>query len=168
MSILPAARHILPRGVAPSAARNTGPSWHGNCGSAPVWLRNVTFLLPGQVVRALITLLLLLLTFPAVAQVRIKDIADIEGVRDNQLIGYGLVVGLNNTGDKLSNAIFTRDTLVNMLQRLGVNTQDQTNQLQTKNIAAVMVAADYAKLPRRINGLLERCDALHNADHISS
>jgi flagellar P-ring protein FlgI len=99
-------------------------------------------------VRALITLLLLLLTFPAVAQVRIKDIADIEGVRDNQLIGYGLVVGLNNTGDKLSNAIFTRDTLVNMLQRLGVNTQDQTNQLQTKNIAAVMVTAELPPFSR--------------------
>jgi flagellar P-ring protein FlgI len=105
-------------------------------------------------VRAIFTLLLLLLTFPAVAQVRIKDIADIEGVRDNQLIGYGLVVGLNNTGDKLSNAIFTRDTLVNMLQRLEVNTQDQTNQLQTKNIAAVIVTADWVVLSRNFKQLL--------------
>lgn len=102
-----------------------------------------------RTVRALLALLLILLTTtPAWAQVRIKDIADIEGVRDNQLIGYGLVVGLNNTGDKLSNAIFTRDSLVGMLERLGVNTQDQTNQLQTKNVAAVMVTAELPPFAR--------------------
>jgi len=61
---------------------------------------------------------------PAGAQVRIKDIADVEGVRENQLIGYGLVVGLNNTGDKLDNAVFTRESLIGMLERLGVNTRD--------------------------------------------
>lgn len=69
-------------------------------------------------------------------------------MRDNQLIGYGLVVGLNNTGDKLSNAIFTRDSLVGMLERLGVNTQDQTTQLQTKNVAAVMVTAELPPFAR--------------------
>ncbi len=104
------------------------------------------------IVRAILSLLLILLAtsapIAAVAQVRIKDIVDIEGVRDNQLIGYGLVVGLNNTGDKLSNAIFTRDSLVGMLERLGVNTQDQTNQLQTKNVAAVMVTAELPPFAR--------------------
>ncbi len=79
---------------------------------------------------------------PAHAQVRIKDIADVEGVRDNQLVGYGLVVGLPGTGDKLNNAVFTRQSLVGMLERLGVNTRDLENQLQTKNVAAVMVTAD--------------------------
>jgi flagellar P-ring protein precursor FlgI len=77
----------------------------------------------------------------ASAQVRIKDIADVEGVRENQLIGYGLVVGLNGTGDKLDSAVFTRESLIGMLERLGVNTRDQVTKLSTKNIAAVMVTA---------------------------
>jgi flagellar P-ring protein FlgI len=79
---------------------------------------------------------------PAHAQVRIKDIVDVEGVRTNQLIGYGLVVGLNGTGDKLNNSVFTRESLVGMLERLGVNTRDQEANLQTKNVAAVMVTAE--------------------------
>ena len=78
----------------------------------------------------------------AMAQVRIKDITDIEGIRENQLVGYGLVVGLNGTGDSLNNAIFTRQSLIGMLERLGVNTQDQSAQLQTKDTAAVMVTAN--------------------------
>lgn len=82
-----------------------------------------------------------LLAAPAAADVRIKDIADIEGVRENQLVGYGLVVGLNGTGDKLDTAIFTRESLVGMLERLGVNTRDQIGKLETKNVAAVMVTA---------------------------
>src|SRR5271166_1236587 len=84
----------------------------------------------------------------AQAQVRVKDIADLEGVRSNQLVGYGLVVGLNNTGDKLNNAIFTRQSLIGMLERLGVNTRDQLAQLQTKNVAAVMVTADLPAFAR--------------------
>jgi len=79
---------------------------------------------------------------PAHAQVRIKDIVDVEGVRSNQLIGYGLVVGLNGTGDKLDNAVFTRESLIGMLERLGVNTRDQEAKLETKDIAAVMVTAE--------------------------
>ena len=73
------------------------------------------------------------------AQSRIKDLVEIEGVRDNQLIGYGIVVGLQGTGDGLRNSPFTRQTLEAMLERMGVNTRDQ--QLQTKNVAAVMVTA---------------------------
>ncbi|GBR40184.1 flagellar basal body P-ring biosynthesis protein FlgA [Neoasaia chiangmaiensis NBRC 101099] len=76
------------------------------------------------------------------ATVRIKDITDMEGVRANQLIGYGLVVGLNGTGDRLTNSIFTRETLISMLNRLGVNIRDQETQLQTHDVAAVMVTAD--------------------------
>ncbi|MCB1473415.1 MAG: flagellar basal body P-ring protein FlgI [Rhodobiaceae bacterium] len=71
---------------------------------------------------------------------RIKDLVDIEGVRENQLVGYGLVVGLNGTGDSLNNAPFTRQSLQAMLERLGVNTRDAT--LRTKNVAAVMVTAN--------------------------
>ncbi len=73
---------------------------------------------------------------------RIKDLAAIEGVRENQLVGYGLVVGLNGTGDTLNNAPFTKQSLTSMLERLGVNTRGSN--LRTVNVAAVMVTA---KLP---------------------
>ncbi len=72
-------------------------------------------------------------------QSRLKDIVEIEGVRDNMLIGYGLVVGLNGTGDSLNNSPFTRQSLVSMLERLGVNVRDSN--LNNKNVAAVMVTA---------------------------
>ena len=75
-----------------------------------------------------------LVSGPALAKSRIKDIVEFEGVRDNMLVGYGLVVGLNGTGDSLRNAPFTRQSLEAMLERLGVNTRD-TN-LNTKNVAA--------------------------------
>ncbi len=80
--------------------------------------------------------------------VRVKDIADIEGVRDNQLVGYGLVVGLNGTGDRLRNAVFTRQSLIGVLERLGVNTRDQENRLDTRNVAAVMVTANLPAFAR--------------------
>jgi flagellar P-ring protein precursor FlgI len=71
---------------------------------------------------------------------RIKDLADIEGVRDNMLIGYGLVAGLNGTGDTLQNSPFTRQALQTILERLGVNTRGAN--VNTKDIAAVMVTAN--------------------------
>ena len=71
---------------------------------------------------------------------RIKDLANIEGVRQNQLIGYGLVVGLNGSGDTLNNIPFTKQSLTAMLERLGVNIRGQT--LRTGNVAAVMVTAN--------------------------
>ncbi|HSV29970.1 MAG TPA: flagellar basal body P-ring protein FlgI, partial [Candidatus Omnitrophota bacterium] len=73
---------------------------------------------------------------------RIKDIADFEGVRDNLLVGYGIVVGLNGTGDSLNNIPFTKESLVGMLERLGVNIRGAGGtipSLQPKNVAAVMV-----------------------------
>ena len=75
----------------------------------------------------------------AAATTRIKDIADVEGVRDNMLIGYGLVVGLNGTGDSLGNSPFTQQSLTAMLERLGVNVRGEN--LNTGNIAAVMVTS---------------------------
>jgi flagellar P-ring protein precursor FlgI len=78
---------------------------------------------------------------PAFAASRIKDIVEFEGVRDNMLVGYGIVVGLNGTGDTLRNAPFTRQSLQAMLERLGVNVRDAGNDLNTKNVAAVMVTA---------------------------
>jgi flagellar P-ring protein precursor FlgI len=76
----------------------------------------------------------------AQAASRIKDLANVEGVRQNQLIGYGLVVGLNGTGDTLNNIPFTRQSLQAMLERMGVNIRGQT--LRTGNVAAVMVTAN--------------------------
>jgi flagellar P-ring protein precursor FlgI len=77
---------------------------------------------------------------PGGAASRIKDLANVEGVRQNQLIGYGLVVGLNGTGDTINNSPFTRQSLQAMLERLGVNIRGQT--LRTGNVAAVMVTAN--------------------------
>ena len=70
---------------------------------------------------------------------RIKDIVNIEGVRENQLVGYGLVVGLNGTGDSLGNSPFTEQSLIAMLDRLGVSVRGQN--MNTGNVAAVMVTA---------------------------
>jgi flagellar P-ring protein precursor FlgI len=82
---------------------------------------------------------MLLAAGPALAGSRIKDIVEFEGVRDNMLVGYGIVVGLNGTGDSLRNAPMTKQSLESMLERLGVNTRD--GNLNTKNVAAVMVTA---------------------------
>ena len=85
-------------------------------------------------------LLTLMVGFPAhAATSRIKDIVAVEGVRDNLLVGYGLVVGLNGTGDSIKNSPFTEQSLIGMLERLGVNVRDQ--QFKTNNVAAVMVTA---------------------------
>ncbi|MFH1805528.1 MAG: flagellar basal body P-ring protein FlgI [Pseudomonadota bacterium] len=83
------------------------------------------------------------------AQSRIKDIADFEGVRDNMLVGYGLVVGLNGTGDDLGDAEFTRQSMVGMLERLGINVRDQLDNIDSDNIAAVMVTATLPPFSRQ-------------------
>ena len=84
----------------------------------------------------------------AQAQVRIKDIASFEGVRDNHLIGYGLVVGLQGTGDSLNASPFTREAITGMLERLGVANLENT-QLNTANTAAVMVTSNLPPFARR-------------------
>ncbi len=95
-----------------------------------------------SIVGSLVLGLALVLAGPSLAKSRIKDVVAFEGVRENQLTGYGLVVGLNGTGDNLRNAPMTRQSLEAMFERLGVNVRD-TN-LNTKNVAVVMVTA---KLP---------------------
>ncbi len=78
---------------------------------------------------------------PAFAE-RIKDLASIQGVRTNQLLGYGIVVGLDNTGDQTTQTPFTTQAIGNMLSQMGVNlTADQASKLQLKNVAAVMITA---------------------------
>lgn len=91
---------------------------------------------------------------PVQAASRIKDITDFEGVRQNMLVGYGLIVGLAGTGDQLQiNAPFTQQSLVGMLERLGVNTRDSTGAVpitfNPKNVAAVMVTASLPAFSRQ-------------------
>ena len=90
---------------------------------------------------------------PATASVvRLKDLVEFDGVRGNDLVGYGLVVGLNGTGDGLRNAPFTEDILTNVLERLGVNVSGEA--LRTRNVAAVMVTASlqpFARVGGRID-----------------
>ncbi|WP_353859472.1 flagellar basal body P-ring protein FlgI [Azospirillum formosense] len=102
-------------------------------------LRAATVLRAVAMLAALAAALLALSAPASASSARIKDVVDVEGVRDNMLIGYGLVVGLNGTGDSLNNSPFTEQSLVGMLERMGVNTRG-TN-LRTKNVAAVMVTA---------------------------
>ena len=81
---------------------------------------------------------------------RIKDLVNVSGVRPNKLIGFGLVVGLANTGDQATNVFFSIQTMVNMLQKLGVTVpQNRINQLQFKNAATVMVTAELPPFARQ-------------------
>ncbi|MEK9679215.1 MAG: flagellar basal body P-ring protein FlgI, partial [Rhodospirillaceae bacterium] len=84
---------------------------------------------------------------PADASSRIKDVASFEGVRDNMLVGYGLVVGLNNTGDTLDDGHFTKQSLLAMLERLGVKPTQEG--LDSSNVAAVMVTASLPGFTRQ-------------------
>ncbi len=88
---------------------------------------------------ALVSICAFSLPNSAFAQSRVKDLIEVEGVRDNQLIGYGIVVGLKGTGDGLKSSPQTRQTIEAMLERLGVNTRGLD--MQSKNVASVMVTA---------------------------
>ncbi|MGD1876917.1 MAG: flagellar basal body P-ring protein FlgI [Kiloniellaceae bacterium] len=97
-------------------------------------------------------------------QSRIKDVADFEGVRDNLLVGYGLVVGLNGTGDDLKKAVFTRESLIGMLQRMGVNARD--TDLDSANIAAVMITAALPPFSRQGTRIDIQVSALGDAESL--
>src|SRR5450432_2766526 len=90
--------------------------------------------------RLLLVVLACLLQTQAFASVRIKDASSLRGVRDNQLIGYGLVVGLQGAGDTLRNSPFTEQAMQSMLDRMGINVRNTT--LRSRNVAAVIVTAD--------------------------
>ncbi len=79
--------------------------------------------------------------------VRVKDLADIEGVRSNQLLGYGLIVGLNRTGDRVQQNLYARQTLQNLLERMGISTDTAT--LKPENIATVLVTASLPPFARQ-------------------
>lgn len=85
-------------------------------------------------------------------EVRLKDLVDVEGVRGNDLVGYGLVVGLNGTGDGIKNSPYTEEALANLLERLGVNVQGE--QFRARNVAAVIVTSalpPFARVGSRID-----------------
>ena len=86
-------------------------------------------------------LALIMLALPGFAAVRIKDVTTLRGARDNQLIGYGLVVGLQSTGDTLRNVPFTEQAIQSMLDRMGLNMRGSS--LRNRNVAAVIVTADF-------------------------
>ena len=91
---------------------------------------------------AMLAVCFLPLTLPVAHAERIKELASVQGVRNNQLIGYGIVVGLDNTGDQTTQTPFTTQAIGNMLSQMGVNlTTEQATKLQLKNVAAVMVTA---------------------------
>ena len=102
----------------------------------------------------------------AFADARIKDITDVEGVRENQLIGYGLVVGLNGTGDKLTTILHPR-IAGRELERLGVNVRDQVCALSTKNLAAVMVTAELPAFARSGSRVDVSVSALGDAKNLT-
>ena len=100
----------------------------------------------------LLILLLFVPTFAFSAPIRIKDLVEFDGVRGNDLVGYGLVVGLNGTGDGMRNAPFTEEIMTNLLERLGVNVNGE--QFRPKNVAAVFVTAalpPFARMGGRID-----------------
>lgn len=100
--------------------------------------------------RLALALLVLLAAIPALAgSVRVRDLVDFDGVRGNDLVGYGLVVGLNGTGDSLRNSPFTEEIMSNVLERLGVNVSGE--QLRTRNVAAVFVTAELTPFARAGN-----------------
>lgn len=85
---------------------------------------------------------------PAAHAERLKDIASVQGVRENQLLGYGLVVGLDGSGDQTTQTPFTVQSVISMLQNMGVNLPANTTSLQLKNVAAVMVTASLPAFAR--------------------
>ena len=106
--------------------------------------------------------LCLLLPAPAVASSRIKDLTNVESIRDNPLVGYGLVVGLDGSGDTLKNSPFTTQSLQSMLERLGVNVRGNTS-LNAKNVAAVMVTASMPPFSTQGNRIDVQVSALGDA-----
>lgn len=105
-----------------------------------------------------------LLVQPAFGASRIKDIVNIEGVRDNLLIGYGLVVGLNGTGDSIDDGHFTKETLQSMLNRLGVQTTD--DDVDSDNVAAVMVTGVLPPFVRQGSRIDVTVSALGDSDSL--
>lgn len=108
---------------------------------------------------------LLSMSTPAQAEARLKDIVTFEGVRENMLMGYGLVVGLNGTGDKLKNNAFTAQSLIAFLERQGVNTRGI--ELKSKNVAAVTVTAALPAFSRNGSKIDVTVSAIGDASNLT-
>ncbi|MEL6335247.1 MAG: flagellar basal body P-ring protein FlgI [Pseudomonadota bacterium] len=117
-------------------------------------------------IRATLVLLCALLLAPSIveAQPRLKDLVDVEGVRGNDLVGYGLVVGLDGTGDGIRNAPFTEEALQNLLERLGVTVSGET--FRTRNVAAVIVTAVLPPFARAGSRIDVSVSAIGDADSL--
>lgn len=96
--------------------------------------------------------------------IRIKDLVEFDGVRGNDLVGYGLIVGLNGTGDGLRNAPFTEEIMVNVLERLGVNVTGE--QFRPQNVAAVIVTATLPPFARQGGQIDITVSAIGDADSL--
>ncbi|MEM1344182.1 MAG: flagellar basal body P-ring protein FlgI [Pseudomonadota bacterium] len=107
---------------------------------------------------------LALLAAPAAANPRVKDLVEFEGVRGNDLVGYGLVVGLKGTGDSIRNAPFTEEALANLLERLGVNVSGE--QFRPQNVAAVIVTATLSAFARAGSRIDVTVSAIGDADSL--
>lgn len=143
------AAHWRARGLTAAGGAGAGEESGQNCArgaaslSGPVkpgerWLIRVNWPSAGVAALTFLLILLWLAATPVQARVRVKEIASLEGVRENQLIGYGLVVGLNGTGDKRQ-TFFSAQTLANLLERMGVQVPPAA--MLVRNTAAVMVTA---------------------------
>lgn len=113
---------------------------------------------------AILMAVLVLCAVQAHAASRIKDLVDVEGVRPNQLVGYGLVVGLNKTGDKLKDGSFTKQSLRAMLNRLGVNPTEKGT--TSRNVAAVMVTSNLPPFARQGTQVDVTVSALGDAESL--
>ncbi|MFO8156052.1 MAG: flagellar basal body P-ring protein FlgI [Pseudomonadota bacterium] len=107
----------------------------------------------------------LLLTSTMAAAERVKDIANIEGVRSNQLMGYGLVVGLNGTGDQSNQAPFTMQSMRTLLERFGVRIPDDQS-MQLQNVAAVSVSAELPAFAKPGQALDITVSSIGNAESL--
>ncbi len=123
--------------------------------------RTLSVLIAGCIVLSLVAT-----TFvsSAIAASRIKDIVEIEGVRDNMLIGYGLVVGLNGTGDSITDGHFTKESLQSMLNRMGIKTTDSA--VSSDNVAAVMVTASLPPFARQGSRIDVTISSLGDSDSL--
>ncbi len=117
--------------------------------------------------RKFLTVFFMIFLGASIAQaqsVRIKDLVEVDGVRSNDLVGYGLVVGLNGTGDGLRNAPFTEEIMSNILERLGVNVTGE--QFRPKNVAAVIVTARLPAFARTGNQIDVTVSAIGDASSL--
>lgn len=125
---------------------------------------------PGRMSRAIVVLSAVIACFglaipSATAQsIRIKDLVEFDGVRGNDLVGYGLVVGLNGTGDGLRNAPFTEEIMTNILERLGVNVTGE--QFRPRNVAAVIVTSELPPFARSGGRIDATVSAIGDADSL--